>query len=294
VLAREVDRLLSAVRRVRGVEDIENRLEVHESATDVPALQGGTGRPRNVPDLAQENWTPAARFLTGAVGGALAVYAARRRDALGTVLGFAGLALATRGSTNLSTQRLTGVGAGRRAVDVQKTITVNAPVERVFDFFSAWENWPRWMSHVREVRRTGTLAGADRTHWVVDGPAGVPVTWDAVTTKLVPNEAIGWKSVEGSAIRHAGLIRFTPTADGATTIDLKMSYNPLAGAVGHAVAAFFGRDPKRQMDDDLARLKTTIETGLPPHDAAESRSEQDGAPTGDRTEESSAQHQPEL
>ena len=268
VLEREVRRVLSAVRAVRGVHHVENRLDAHESAEHVPALQGGTARTGGRLELAQENWSPAARLLTGAAGGALALYATRRRDTLGSLLGVAGLALAARGATNLSSQRLTGIGAQRRAVDVQKAITINAPVERVFEFFSAWENWPRWMSHVREVRRTGTVAGDDRTHWVVDGPAGVPIAWNAVTTKLVPDDTIAWKSVEGSAVRHAGLVHFKPTADGATTVEVQMSYNPPAGAVGHAVAAFFNRDPKRQMDDDLARLKTTIETGRPPRDAA--------------------------
>jgi hypothetical protein len=37
--------------------------------------------------------------------------------------------------------------------------------------------------------------------------------------------------------------------------------------VGHAVATLFNVDPKQQMDDDLARLKSTIETGHPPRDA---------------------------
>lgn len=36
---------------------------------------------------------------------------------------------------------------------------------------------------------------------------------------------------------------------------------------GHALAVLFGVDPKTQIDEDLARLKTTIETGTPPHDA---------------------------
>jgi uncharacterized membrane protein len=268
VLAGEVDRLLSAARGVRGVRDIENRLEVHESAEGVPGLQGGQERIGERPELAQENWAPAARLLTGAVGSALAIYGARRRDALGAALGLAGLALATRGATNRPAKRLAGV-AGRRAIDVRKTITVNAPVGRVFGFFSQWENWPRWMSHVREVRHAGTVGGDARTHWVVDGPAGVPIEWDALTTKLVPNEEIAWKTVEGSAVEHAGVIRFLPAADGATTVDIRMSYNPPAGAVGHTVAALLGRDPKHQMDDDLARLKTTIETGIPPHDAAQ-------------------------
>jgi osmotically-inducible protein OsmY len=40
VLASEVDDLLSAARGVRGVEEIENRLQVYESPEAVPALQG--------------------------------------------------------------------------------------------------------------------------------------------------------------------------------------------------------------------------------------------------------------
>jgi uncharacterized membrane protein len=263
VLAAEADRLLSAVRGVSGVEEVDDQLERHESADGVPGLQGGVRREPRA-ELAQENWAPATRFAATVAGTALALWGIRQRGLPGLVLGLTGTAIATRGLTNLPTRRLTGMTAGRRAVDVQKAITVQAPIERVFAFFTQWENFPQWMSHVREVR--GAMEG--RTHWVVDGPAGTTVAWDAITTDLIPNERIAWKTVEGAPIEHSGVIRFTPTADGATTIDIKMSYNPPAGAVGHAVATILGRDPKHQMDDDLARLKTTIETGVPPRDAA--------------------------
>jgi uncharacterized membrane protein len=266
ILADDVDDLLAAVRDVRGVEEVENRLEPHATAEGVPALQGGVPRERRF-ELAQENWAPATRLIATAAGTALAVWGAQRKGVPALAARFVGAALAVRGLTNLPARRLTGVAAGRRAVTVQKAITVQAPIDRIFAFFTQWENWPRWMSHVREVRTTG-VTGDVRTHWVVDGPAGTTVRWDALTTDFVPNERIAWKSVEGAAIEHAGVIRFTPTADGATTIDIKMSYNPPAGAVGHAVATILGRDPKHQMDDDLARLKTTIETGIPPRDAA--------------------------
>jgi uncharacterized membrane protein len=49
-----------------------------------------------------------------------------------------------------------------------------------------------------------------------------------------------------------------------------MSYNPPAGVVGHAVASLFGRDPKQDLDADLMRMKSFIETGVAPHDAAQS------------------------
>jgi uncharacterized membrane protein len=40
-----------------------------------------------------------------------------------------------------------------------------------------------------------------------------------------------------------------------------MSYTPPAGAIGHAVAALFGADPKRAMDEDMVRLKSILEDG---------------------------------
>ena len=265
ILAGEVDGLLSAVRSVKGVNDIENRLEVHEQADSVPALQGGAPQTGGEREFLQENWTPAARLLAGIAGGALAFYGSQRRDALGATLGAAGLAVAARGATNTELKRLVGTGGGRRTTDVQKTITINAPVQQVFTFFTDYENWPRFMSHVREVRETGN----GRQHWVVDGPAGTTLEWDAEITQLIENELVSWKSVEGAVVEHAGTIRLQPNETGGTRVDIRMSYNPPAGAVGHAIAILFRADPKKQMDDDLARLKTTIETGTTPRDAAQ-------------------------
>ena len=92
--------------------------------------------------------------------------------------------------------------------------------------------------------------------------------WDAEITRYEAAKLVAWKSVNGAAVRHAGIMRLDENADGSTRVQVQMSYNPPAGAAGHALAVLFGADPKRQMDEDLARLKTTIETGTPPHDAA--------------------------
>jgi uncharacterized membrane protein len=188
----------------------------------------------------------------------------RRRGPLGAAVGLAGLALATRAATNKELKRVVGVGGGRRAVQVQKTININAPRKQVFAFLADYENWPRFMTNVREIRESPT----GLQHWVVEGPAGKKIEWDAEVTRLVQNELVAWKSVGGAAIRHAGTLRVDENDDGSTRVHIQMSYNPPAGAAGHALAVLLGADPKRQLDEDLARLKTTIETGTPPHDAA--------------------------
>jgi hypothetical protein len=93
ILAEEVNDLLATVAAVRGVAGMENRLEVHPEAGDVPALQGGR-RGRSA-----ANTSPTARLMTGTAGGALAAYGAKRRDALGAALGIVGLGLLARGLT---------------------------------------------------------------------------------------------------------------------------------------------------------------------------------------------------
>lgn len=257
ILAHEVDDLLSTVSAVRGVSGIDNWLEVYQQAGDVPGLQGGTARPGQRFELMQENWAPAPRLLTSAAGAGLAIAGARRGDLLGLGLGALGVGLLARGLTNIETQRLIGTGAGRRAVDVQKTITIAAPVEEVFRFWSNFANFPHFMAGLNEVRDLGN----GRSHWVAAGPAGVPVTWDAAITRYEPNRLLAWKSEPGATVANAGIIRFEPLADNRTRVSIHLSYNPPAGAIGHAVATLFGADPKSQMDTDLVRLKSLFEHG---------------------------------
>jgi len=255
VLASEVDELIHRVKRVRGIRDVRNELEIHRTANGVPALQG-SGRPREQrPELLQENWAPATRVIMGTIGAALMLQGVRSKGAVGRTLSALGLGLLTRAMTNLPARRLVGAGASRRAVDVQKTVVVAAPIERVWELWSEFEQFPSFMSHLREVRRIDE----NRSHWVASGPAGIPVEWDAVITEWAPNEAMAWKSVEGSTVQTAGRVRFRPTPDGNTEIDVHLSYTPPAGVLGHAIASLFGTDPKHAMDEDMVRLKSLLE-----------------------------------
>lgn len=262
VLASEADALRKRARSVRGVRDVADQLTVHDRPDDVPALQGGVARRGGEFELRQENWSPAARLIVGVVGGALALGGARRGDALGAAIGLTGLALVSRSATNTELRSLITNGRG---IDVQKAINIDTPIGDVFAFFTDYDNFPRFMSHVREVRDTGEHT----SHWVVDGPAGVPVEWDAVLTELEPNQIISWTSVPGSPVESAGVIRFAENVSGTTHVEVKMTYSPPAGVLGHAAAKLLRADPKKQMDDDLARAKTFLETGKPAHDAAQ-------------------------
>jgi uncharacterized membrane protein len=257
ILAHEVNDLLATVRSVQGVQEINDQLDIHKQAGDVPGLQGGGVRPGAMPELWQTNWTPAIRLLAGAAGSALAIYGLRRHDPAGAISGLLGAGLLARSVTNMEMGRLVGAGAGRRAVDVQKTLTINAPVQEVFRLWSQYENFPRFMSHIREVRDQGD----GRSHWIADGPAGISVSWDAEITRFESNRVLAWKSTPDSSIENAGLVQFEPVGDGRTRVHLRLSYNPPGGAIGHTIAWLLGRDLKTELDEDLIRFKSLIEQG---------------------------------
>jgi Predicted integral membrane protein len=262
IIAREVEGLLSRVRKVRGVQSVHSRLDAHDWAADVPGLQGAVERRSGggVGGLLERDWPHGMRLAGSAALGAMAVYGTRRSWPVGTALGLTGAALLARGSRSAGIAgdvRDVRSRGGRGAVRLRKTVLIDAPVEQVFDFFCEFENYPAFMTHVRDVREIGD----DRTHWVVDGPDGVTVEWDADTTKVVPNEEIAWRSVRGSAIRQAGVLRFEPAPADATRVTLRLSYGPRSDARAAVVTSLFGSDPAEEMTDALMRVKTSIESG---------------------------------
>jgi uncharacterized membrane protein len=139
-------------------------------------------------------------------------------------------------------------------IEVSRTITVDAPVERVYEFWNDFENLPSFLTHVREVKRVGP----DRTHWVVAGPGGAPVEWDAIVTRRVPQQEIAWRTVEGALVDHEGSVRFQPGGPGTTRLDVRMTYRPVGGALGHGLVAALGQDPARPIGDDLQRLSSHL------------------------------------
>ena len=236
-------------------------------------VQSGEYLPRasvSLPAVAQNiaapwmrtHWSPSQRALAGAFGASLAMWGYLRGGVRGLALCAAGGALVARATANEDLATL----AKGHGIQVEKTVRIDAPVEKVFAYWRNLENLPQWMSHVREVR----YLGGDRYHWVVDGPAGIPVEWDSELLNVVENREMTWRSVEGSQVENTGRVRFQADGDG-TRVHVQMKYSPPGGIIGHAVAKAFGVDPGTEMDDDLTRMKTTVETGKPPQDAAAMR-----------------------
>jgi uncharacterized membrane protein len=280
VLQDEAENLLSTVKSIRGVRDLAFSLDVRPEPGNVPELQGGTPRPGARSEFMQENWSPAARLLSGVAGATAGLYGVSRGGLLGTVTGLLGMGMLVRAATNIETKKLVGATQSRRGIDVQKVINIDAPVEEVWSFWSNYDNFPLWMRNVKQVSQNPET-GLSR--WVVAGPVGIPFQWDAAETERVENEVLAWKSVPGSTVANTGVVRFHRNDGGTTRVDVKLSYNPPAGAIGHALAALFGSDPKTEIDEDLARMKTLIETANFPRDASRHLEEEQPAGSASTT-----------
>src|ERR671911_2108319 len=182
-------------------------------------------------------------------GGLLALYVLTRRGGFGSVFKTLGtgflVSTAGRGKLGFTTESPLD---RRRAVDIQKTLYIDAPVDQVYAFWSNYENFPLFMSHVREVEDLGT----GRSRWSVSGPGGVPIEWNATLAQQTPNEVIAWRSEAGSMLENAGMIRFTSSGAG-TRVDLRLCYHPPVGGAGQAVAQLLGSDPRAKMNDELGR-----------------------------------------
>lgn len=137
-------------------------------------------------------------------------------------------------------------------------ITINRPVEEVYEFWRNFENLPRFMNHLKSV----TITAPGRSHWVAKGPAGSQVEWDAEIIEEKPNELIAWRSLPGAEVENAGSVRFSrATGNRGTVVRVKLQYHPPGGALGSTVAKLFGEAPEKQIPVDLGRIKQLLETG---------------------------------
>jgi hypothetical protein len=164
ILADEVDDLVSAVKAVYGVRHVENKLDVHQSAENVSALQGGMCAPGASSDGMQQNWSPTTRFIAGALGGVAILNCLAKRTLPAMVAGTGGLLLFVRALSNqelLGAFEKGGVGRGRGRTDAATSARQRQEVP-------AGSNAPHGSSDRRTIGTFGGDGGAIPDDQLVD------------------------------------------------------------------------------------------------------------------------------
>jgi uncharacterized membrane protein len=138
-----------------------------------------------------------------------------------------------------------------------RSIIVKGSPSELYHLWADVESFPRFMNNVKSVTRTGD----SMTHWVVEGPFGRDVEWDAETTRMEEGKRIAWNSKDGSDVKTSGQVVFTQMPHDETQVTVTLQVAP-QGALSGAVAGFFGK-PEEALEEDLRRFKAYAEARQP-------------------------------
>jgi hypothetical protein len=134
---------------------------------------------------------------------------------------------------------------------VQQAVEIGAPLHAVYEQLETFENYPRFMTGVQRVTRTG----ADQTHWIMD-VEGHRREFDAVITERSLDERVSWATTEGPLL--AETITLRPMGETRTQIvaQLEADVAFLLPSDRHAQETL-----RRRLKADLDTFKGLIETG---------------------------------
>ena len=133
---------------------------------------------------------------------------------------------------------------------VTKTIDVDVPVNTAYNQWTQFEEFPRFMEGVEEVRQLDDK----RLHWRAK-IAGKAEEWDAEITHQEPDQRIAWRSTSGA--KNDGTVTFRPIDANHSTVSLELEYEPegIVETVGDKVGFV-----SRRVEGDLQRFKEFIES----------------------------------
>ena len=133
---------------------------------------------------------------------------------------------------------------------IKASIDVNASVDTVYNQWTQFEQFPKFMDGVE------TVTQLDDTHlsWAAN-VGGARRDWQAEIVEQVPDQKIAWRATSGNGPN--GIVTFEALGPESTLLTVEMSYEP-EGPM-EQLGAKAGLD-SRQVSGDLKRFKQLVET----------------------------------
>jgi uncharacterized membrane protein len=137
----------------------------------------------------------------------------------------------------------------RGTSSIEESIEANVPVKTAYNQWTQFEDFPKFMENVLEVKQLDDK----HLHWRAK-VAGEEKEWDSEITEQVPDMRIAWHSVTGPS--HGGVVTFHKISDTATRIMLQMNYEPegVQEKLGDAMGAM-----RMEVRRSLERFKDMLE-----------------------------------
>jgi len=139
---------------------------------------------------------------------------------------------------------------------IERFIEVERPLSSVYNQWTQFEEFPRFMKGVKDVRQLDDT----HVHWRAE-MWGKVEEWDAEITEQDPDTRISWKSISGPF--NAGTVRFEALGTDRTCVRLAMSYEAKDALerLGDALGIFAARVRDTLQDFKTFMEARTAETG---------------------------------
>ena len=102
---------------------------------------------------------------------------------------------------------------------IEQSIDVEVPVETAYNQWTQFEEFPRFMDGVEEVRQLDDT----HLHWVAE-LGGSRHEWDAVITEQHPDERVAWRNTDGKD--NAGVVTFHRLDDDRSRVMVQIDFVP--------------------------------------------------------------------
>ena len=135
---------------------------------------------------------------------------------------------------------------------IEDSIEVRVPVEQVYNQWTQFEEFPRFMDGIQSVQQL------DDTHvrWVAE-VSGQRRQWTTEITEQQPDTRIAWKTIEGE-VKNDGVVTFEQLGDDQTRVNVQMVVE--GESTAENVAGDLLGVVKGQVHGDLERFKQLIES----------------------------------
>jgi uncharacterized membrane protein len=148
--------------------------------------------------------------------------------------------------------------SGTGETEVERKITIEKPIEEVYQFWKMPENFAQVMSNFAQVSQSSD----GHVHWKMNGPTRQSIEWDTQVVEDVENEVIRWQTLGESKASNGGEVHFRPASgDRGTEVTLRLSFNAPGGAIGGGISKVLNLIPRTIEEKSLRRFKSLIETG---------------------------------
>lgn len=142
---------------------------------------------------------------------------------------------------------------------IRETMEIQAPLAVCYRLWAQFESFPQFMKQVESVQY---MPERDVWHWVVRGPWGQRLKWDAKVDVMFENKAISWHTIGPSRVYHSGTVSFIAEGPDRTQVEVKMAFEPEYGKLGEWVTDVV-KNPAQMVASALNAFKHHVLRQLP-------------------------------